>query len=158
MLTLQNNTVWTFTPITEADINTILEIESDSFKTPWNHLSFLNELSCKDACSYAAKWRDAKGDKQLIGYICFRLTTGEMHILKIAVAPQWRGRGVATGLMEKSIAVASKKDISKAFLEVRPANYPAINFYRKIGFQIVGKRKNYYIETNEDALVMMKKL
>jgi ribosomal-protein-alanine N-acetyltransferase len=146
------------TAITKKDIDLILEIENDSFKKPWSRLSFVNEFACQDARIYVVKCRDVNGDEQLIGYICFRLTAGEMHILKLAVALRWREFGVASRLVRKSLDMALEKNILNAFLEVRPTNYPAINFYRKIGFKIVGRRKHYYPETKEDALVMVKNL
>ena len=149
---------WSLTAITKEDIDLILEIENDSFKKPWSRLSFANEFACQDVRTYVVKWRDVNGDEQIIGYICFRLTAGGIHILKLAVALRWRELGVASRLVQKGLDMALEKNILKAFLEVRPTNYPAINFYHKIGFQIIGRRKHYYPETKEDALVMVKNL
>ena len=149
---------WSLTAITKEDIDLILEIENDSFKKPWGRLSFANEFACQNARTYVVKCRDINGDERIIGYICFRLTAGEMHILKLAVALRWRELGVASRLVQKSLDLALEKNILKVFLEVRQTNYPAINFYHKIGFQIVGRQKHYYPETKEDALVMVKNL
>ena len=147
-----------FGAIGEADLDCILEIENLSFAKPWNRLAFLQELRSENGGAYALKSEDAGGRSELMGYVCFRYVFDEMHILKIAVAPRWRGRGAASRLIRKSIAEAAERRISKIFLEVRPSNDPAVRFYLKAGFQIVGKRKNYYAETREDAWVMMKNI
>ena len=149
---------WSFADIGEPDLDSILEIENLSFAKPWCRLSFLNELTCEDAGAVALESVDAGGRRVLIGYICFRFTTDEMYISKIAVTPQWRGLGAASRLIEKSLAEALKRHISKVCLEVRPSNVPAVRFYLKSGFQIVGKRKNYYPETREDAWRMLKNI
>ncbi len=94
----------------------------------------------------------------IIAYICFRMIADEMHILKIAVAPEWRHQGIALWLLEKSLENAVKKGAEVTYLEVRPSNNPAIGLYNKAGFRVVGKRPNYYSETREDALVMIKYL
>lgn len=148
--------LFSFPAINGTDIDAILEIERLSFSHPWNRMSFVNELSAKGACNYAVKRKNSAGIDQIIAYIFFRLIACEMHILKIAVAPKWRSQGVATRLIEKCFSIVLEKGCDKAFLEVRPSNIPAINFYNKNGFNQIGKRPNYFHETREDALVMIK--
>lgn len=147
-----------FTAITESDIDAILPIESHSFQRPWERRSFLGELGLPGAESLAVRHTDPGGHPRIVAYIFFRLVADEMHILKIAVAPEWRCRGIATVLMEKSLELADTKGCSAAYLEMRPANTAAVMLYRKLGFCLIGKRTNYYSETGEDALVMCKKL
>jgi ribosomal-protein-alanine N-acetyltransferase len=149
---------WLLAPVNPADIDSILEIEKNCFQWPWNRISFLGELDCKQACSYSVK-SSVNGEKpQVIAYIFFRIIADELHILRIAVDPNWRGRGVATLLLDKSIKQASAKGARSAFLEVRPSNDSAIGFYRKHRFRLLGKRPNYYSDTREDALVLTKTL
>jgi len=81
-----------------------------------------------------------------------------MYILKIAVTPKRQRQGIATWLLRKSFLLASEKNARVAFIDVRPSNVPAIKLYKKLGFQTVGIRPNYYTETREDALVMRKRL
>lgn len=147
-----------FTAITEADIDAILPIENLSFQRPWGRRSFLSELGLAGAENLAVRQADPGSRQGIVAYIFFRLVADEMHILKIAVAPEWRCRGIATVLMEKSLGLADTKGCGSAYLEVRPGNSAAVRLYRKLGFQLVGKRTNYYSETGEDALVMCKKL
>lgn len=82
----------------------------------------------------------------------------ELHIIRIAVAPDFRSRGVATWLLKQCFKLAGKKDFDCAFIEVRPSNHAAIALYRKLGFDVVGTRPHYYPESGEDAWVMRKKL
>ncbi|MDF1593099.1 MAG: ribosomal protein S18-alanine N-acetyltransferase [Desulfobacterales bacterium] len=145
-----------FTAITEPDIDAILPIESHSFQRPWGRGSFLSELEMPGAENLAVRYTDYGGHERIVAYIFFRLAADEMHILKIAVASEWRCQGIATVLMEKSLALAEHKGGSVAYLEMRPGNTAAVMLYRKLGFRVIGKRTNYYSETGEDALVMSK--
>jgi ribosomal-protein-alanine N-acetyltransferase len=147
-----------FTAITESDIDAILPIESHSFKRPWARQSFLSELGLPGAESLAVRHTDPGGLQHIVAYIFFRLVADEMHILKIAVAPEWRCRGIASVLMKKSMELADTKGCNAAYLEMRPANTAAVTLYRKLGFCVIGKRTNYYSETGEDALVLCKKI
>jgi len=147
-----------FTAITEPDIDAIIPIETLSFSRPWERRSFLSELGVPGAESFAVRHTDSDGHEHFVAYIFFRVVADEMHILKIAVAPSWRCRGIATVLMEQSLEQAGAKGCETAYLEVRPANTAAVMLYRKLGFKVIGKRTNYYSETGEDALVMCKKL
>lgn len=147
-----------FTVINEADIDAILFIENISFQRPWGRVSFLNELALNGAVSLAARHKGSDGRVRIIAYIFFRLVVDEMHILKIAVSPEWRSRGVATLLMKKSLELADERGVSTVYLEVRPSNSAAVLLYRNMGFNVIAQRTNYYTETGEDALVMSKKI
>lgn len=149
---------WHLTTINPADISDILKIERNAFKNPWSRDALLNELSCKGASNYAVKHNHVQGQDTIIAYGFFRLAGPELHILKIAVAHKWRGDGVASWLLNECFKQALKKGVNCAFLEVRPSNHPAIKLYQKLEFQIIGRRPNYYPETREDALVLMKNL
>lgn len=151
-------TLWEISPLQHADIDPILEIERLSFKSPWSRNSFLDELACSDAFSHVVKPETDFQQRPIIAYVCARLTIDEFHILKIAVAPDQRGRGIATRLLNHLFNLALAKGADTAFLEVRPSNTPAINLYKKAGFHFIGRRPKYYPETGEDALVMTKHL
>lgn len=151
-------TQWQLASIYPADIKPILEIERRSFLRPWNRVSFLGELACKQAHSYLVKCSDGQDKEKVIGYIFFRLIEQQLHILKIAVTPNWRCRGVASWLLDQCIAQALEMGAESAFLEVRPSNETATTFYRKQGFRIIDRRPNYYADTREDALVLLKNL
>jgi ribosomal-protein-alanine N-acetyltransferase len=86
------------------------------------------------------------------------MTLDEIHLLKIAVAPRWRRRGIATWLLGFCFGLAQRRNARKVYLEVRRSNGSAIDLYDKVGFQIIGTRPKYYTDTGEDALIMMKSL
>jgi ribosomal-protein-alanine N-acetyltransferase len=145
-------------PVNPVDINPIMEIERRSFAWPWNRVSFLGELTNRHAYSYMVKLSDNTYADKVIAYIFFRQIKAELHILKIAVTPDWRSKGVASGLLKKCFTTGLKRGATSAFLEVRPSNASAMALYRKKGFRLIGRRPNYYADTREDALVLMKNL
>lgn len=142
----------------ETDIEPVLSLENLSFPKPWGRAEFMVELTSPIAINYVAKQLDSQNGEVVIGYSCSQLVIDELSLLKIAVSPDWRCRGVGNQLLKQSMDTAIKKGASKVFLEVRPSNQAALAFYRNSGFRIVGKRPHYYPETREDALVMMKRL
>jgi ribosomal-protein-alanine N-acetyltransferase len=149
---------WQLAAVNPADIDSILEIEQHSFAWPWSRMSFLGELSCRQAFSYSVNWDHGHKDNQIVAYIFFRIFAEELHILRIAVTPRWRCRGVASCLLGECFKLASEMKVQVAFLEVRPSNYSAMALYHKEGFKVIGSRPNYYTDTREDALVLMKNL
>ena len=149
---------WHLATINPGDISDILKIERNAFKNPWSRDALLDELSCKGACNFVVKRNHVQDLYAIIAYGFFRLIVPELHILKIAVVQKRRGDGVASWLLNECFKRALKKGADCTYLEVRPSNHPAIKLYQKLGFQIIGRRPNYYPETREDALVMMKNM
>jgi len=149
---------WYLTAVQSVDIDPILEIEQHSFRIPWSRASFLAELSAADTLNFVVKHRNENLDEHIVAYVFFRLTANELHLLRLAVSPEWRGQGIATWLLGKCLNWGLKRGAASVFLEVRPSNSPALALYQKFGFEVIGKRSNYYPETREDALVMMKNL
>ncbi len=140
--------------MTTADITRIIPIEKASFPRPWNSKSYFRELFSKTSNCFTVKKNNHATENDIIAYICFRLFETRMHLLKIAVSPEWRRSGIAEWLIGKSIQTAEKKGADSAFLEVRPSNRKALAMYNKLGFNIIGKEPNYYAEDREDALIM----
>lgn len=147
-----------FSVITASDLDSILAIEHLSFQRPWGRSAFLDELKFPGSSNFAA-WRlDVADCQKIVAYVFFRTVFDEMHILKIAVAPEWRCRGIGAALMNKGLALAESLGCHVAYLEVRPGNFTAVKLYRKLGFSMIAKRTGYYPETGEDALVMCREL
>ena len=141
-----------------ADIDGILKIEAASFRQPWGRQAILDELHVQDAIRFVARPQMAlPGEAAVIGYLFARMLTDVLHLMKIAVDPQWRNRGTATVMLAAVQAQARRRGAVMAVLEVRPTNTAAIAFYRKAGFQSIGTRPNYYPITGESALVMSKR-
>jgi [ribosomal protein S18]-alanine N-acetyltransferase len=133
-----------------SDLPCVLEIERLLFSTPWSEDSFLNEIYKKYAIS-----KVAVVDGDVIGYICANFILHEAHILNLAVLPAFQRRGVATALMNGSLEELKQKGCVFMYLEVRASNTGARRFYELFGFKVTDVRKKYYINPNEDALLMM---
>lgn len=135
-------------PMTEADLDAVLQIEQSSFPLPWKREHFLHEIEAPHSFPFVA---DCGGT--LAGYVCLMSLFEEAQILDIAVAIGQRGRGVGRLLMEKAFAVAREKGAEIMALEVRESGAAAIGLYQALGFKRVGIRANYY-ESNENAVLM----
>ena len=147
---------WHLEHINHADLEPILAIEQNSFRRPWGRLSFEGELRNRSACNFAVKSTEVETSGQVIGYAFWHLVTDEVHVLKVAVTPAWRGQGVASRLLERCFTLSVEQGAKSAHLEVRPSNIAAIELYQKLGFELVGRRPKYYSDSKEDALLMMK--
>ena len=141
-----------------ADINPIVEIDRHAFGWPWKRVYFRGELTSKQTINFTLKTVDQENRQNVIGYIICRLVNKELHILRIAVKPKWRGHGLAGRLLARALGKAVKSGARSAYLEVRPSNKSAIAFYHRQGFRLMGKKPQYYTDTREDALVLMKNL
>lgn len=131
----------------------VLEIERESFSTPWSEESFLNEMSGYGCGAYAALM-----DGEVVGYICTSRVFDEGHILNLAVAPAWRRKEIAKALAKRGLDELKAGGCLRVYLEVRVSNEAAIALYEGFGFKPAGIRKTYYVLPEEDALVMMKRL
>jgi ribosomal-protein-alanine N-acetyltransferase len=150
---------WQLEVITPQDLDGILTIDYLAFKRPWNRNLFLEELACDNAFSYSVRCNQTDQSPVIIAYVFWRIVLTELHIIRIAVAQDFRSRGLATWLLQQCFKLAKqKKDFDSVYIEVRPSNKAAIALYRKLGFQVIGTRPNYYPESNEEALVMKKQI
>jgi len=147
---------WQLVSLNHADLEPILAIEQNSFQRPWDRLSLELALRCHNACNYAVKPTEGRACGPFIAYAFLRLLGDEVHLQKVAVTPAWRGQGVATWLLEQCFSLSVEQGARSAHLEVRPSNIPAVELYRKLGFELVGKRPGYYSDSKEDALLMIK--
>ena len=147
---------WHLEHINHADLEPILVIEQNSFQRPWGRLSFEGELRDHSACNFAVKSTEVETSGQVIGYAFWHLIADEVHVLKVAVTPAWRGQGIASRLLERCFTLSVEQGAKSAHLEVRPSNITAIELYQKLGFERVGRRPKYYTDSKEDALLMMK--
>ena len=139
------------TPAHLDDLPDLLRIESASFSQPWSKADFLAELS-KTTPSITVARRDR--NSPVLGYLCFWEVAGEIQILNLAVAPDYRRQGVGRTLVNFLLKRAEEKKITKVFLEVRPSNQAALTLYHSLGFKLLYRRPDYYPPEGEDALVM----
>jgi ribosomal-protein-alanine N-acetyltransferase len=128
----------------------VLRIEATAHPRPWSMSIFLSELAEGDRRLYLA----ARSGHHLVGYAGMMLTGLEAHVTNIAVDQAWRRRQVGLRLMYELVSRARAQGVVTMSLEVRAGNDQAQALYRRFGFQNGGLRRNYYRESNEDALVM----
>ena len=131
-------------------LDSILEIENRSFPAPWSQRAFIQEIENPISHIWALL-----ADNQLVGYICFWLFDREIQLINIAVHPDETGKGLGHHLMIRMIETGLSKGSQYIWLEVRPSNLPAKRLYHRLGFEEIGRRRGYYRETKEDAIVMV---
>jgi len=140
--------------MTLDDLDEVLSIEKASFHTPWSRGAFRYELTQ----NRVARSTVVRAGRELLGYLCLWEIGHEIHVTNLAVHPRHRRRGVARCLLGAMIEDARRKNVELVFLEVRPTNAEALALYQSLGFQVIGRRKGYYFDTGEDALVMEARL
>jgi [ribosomal protein S18]-alanine N-acetyltransferase len=131
------------------DLDVIVELEKVLFSQPWDLESFEYELEQPYSESYVVVC-----DDRIIAYFMMWSLLDEMHVLNIAVIPEYRRKGIARWLLEMFIEKSQQNHIRIIHLEVRESNDGAIRLYEKIGFKTVGRRRNYYSDPAEDAVLM----
>ena len=138
--------------LTLKHIDDIVEIEKLSFKTPWTKEAFISELT-RNKC---AKYRAVFSNEKVVGYGGMWIMIDEAHVTNIAIHPEFRGIGLGNLIMEDLLNVARNNGARSMTLEVRTGNLTALNLYKKFGFLEVARRKGYYQDTGEDAIIMWK--
>ena len=129
----------------------VLAIESRVYPRPWSTSLFLSEMAQRTTRTYLV----AKHEGEVVGYAGMMFLPQEAHVTNIAVDPDWHGHRIGSQLLLKVITEALARGSDRISLEVRVSNAVAQDMYAKFGFSVVGVRKGYYIETNEDAYVMV---
>lgn len=135
----------------EIHVPQIAELEKKCFHDPWSENSIASELNNR-----LSLWLVAVEDERVIGYVGSQTVLGETDMMNIAVHPDHRKQGVATALITELVDALGKRGSHSLMLEVRCSNETAISVYRKLGFWEVGRRKNYYRNPKEDALILRK--
>ncbi|AJY71236.1 ribosomal protein S18-alanine N-acetyltransferase [Geobacter sulfurreducens] len=139
----------TIMPMTEGDLDEVLQIESDSFPRPWTRDHFVAELASPRSFPVVA--RSPGG--LIAGYICPTLLFDEGEILDVAVRRDFRGQGIGALLVTHAVAELAGRGARTVHLEVRVSNTSARTLYRRLGFAETGRRPRYY-ENGEDAVLM----
>ncbi|MDQ3940767.1 MAG: ribosomal protein S18-alanine N-acetyltransferase [Actinomycetota bacterium] len=139
------------TKMRRRHLRKVLSIEARVYPRPWSASLFLSELAQRSTRSYIV----AKHQGDVAGYAGMMFIGKEAHVTNIAVDPDWHGRKVGTRLLLTLVTEAIARGAEILSLEVRVSNDIAQSMYEKFGFSPVNIRKGYYIETNEDALVMI---
>ena len=139
--------------MTEHDLLEVVEIEELSGISAWGWDAYHKELqSPEDVIMLVA--RIGYEGNAMAGFIVSRLVAGELHINNVAVRPEFRRRGFAAQLLTAVLREGQRNGARLAFLEVRAGNAAAQGLYRGRGFQVTGRRRRYYNQPVEDALLM----
>jgi [ribosomal protein S18]-alanine N-acetyltransferase len=134
--------------LTYADLPQVIAIERRAFPTPWSLAMFVLELSKPSGICLAAL-----ADEKIVGYlVCSRYDT-VWHLMNIAVDDRLRRQGIASALLVRLFELADKPN-AQYTLEVRTSNDGAIQLYERFGFRSAGRRRAYYHDNREDALIM----
>jgi len=130
-----------------SDLPAALAIERRSFETPWSLAMFVLELSKPSGICLAAE-----GETGLVGYLVCSRYDEVWHLMNVAIHPDKRRARIATDLIERLFEEAGPG--ARYTLEVRVSNGPAIAMYQRFGFKSAGRRRRYYHDNGEDALIM----
>ena len=147
--------------MTLQDVSAVAAIEKMCFSLPWSEQSLIDSVKREDTMflvceEFDEKNSDDTGDENsnIVGYIGMYLSFDEGDITNVAVSPAHRKKGYGEALVSKAKELAKEKQLEMILLEVRVSNAPAISLYKKMGFEELGIRKNFYEHPVEDAIIM----
>ena len=132
-------------------MSAVAALETICFSDPWSENSVSSELKNK-----LSLWLVAEENGTVAGYIGSQTCGEESDVMNVAVHPDFRRRGIAEALVNALVAELKAIGSHCLTLEVRASNVPAIALYEKMGFSEIGRRKNYYRNPREDALILRK--
>ena len=136
--------------MTMDDVPAVHEIERLSFATPWPAYAFQQELSGNRLARYLV----ARAGGTVVAFAGVWLMVDEAHITTFGVHPDWRRQGVGRQLLLAVMETGAALGARRLTLEVRAGNSAAQALYRSFGFEAVGRRRAYYTDDGEDAIVM----
>ena len=139
--------------MTAADVTVVEEIEQQ-FPSPWTKAQISVELERNSGISLVAE----KDENVLVGWCCGMVFPPETELLKIAVLRESQRMGVARLLLHHFLQFVEASGVEQIFLELRSANTPALQLYRRFGWQVQGIRKNYYTNPADDATLLIRSL
>jgi ribosomal-protein-alanine N-acetyltransferase len=149
-MSVRKSDLYNFLPMSIKDLNKIYDLELESYDFPWT-----KEI-LRDCILYKYDSFVVFFNKNLVGYIIAKITYPETHILNLTVKKSFRKKGIGRSLIELIISEARLRNSENIILEVRVDNIQAQSLYKKLNFEIIGTRKDYYESENgrEDAYVL----
>ncbi|MFQ5608310.1 MAG: ribosomal protein S18-alanine N-acetyltransferase [Candidatus Zixiibacteriota bacterium] len=136
----------------ERDATAVAALESRIFSDAWSAELFRESLAAPDGGGIIIESGEG-AQTRLIGYACYYSAAGETHLTNIAVSPESRRQGFAEQLLRRVFNRARESGSEAIFLEVRPSNTAARQLYERRGFHVLYRRKRYYHDPCEDAIV-----
>ena len=148
----------------EADVQTVQEIEREIFATPWPRNAYYRELASRTSAHYVVLRQEAAEaapgstrpdiDASLVAYGGMWRMYDEAHVTTIGVRKDMHHRGYGRILFAGLVQAAYDMGAKWITLEVRPSNENAMRMYENFGFKVIGRRRGYYTDNGEDAIVM----
>lgn len=132
------------------DLEQVIAIDQVSFSLPWPSRTFQYELTDNPASRCWVAELDGRVAAMLVGW----LIVDELHIATIATHPDFRGQGIGKAILLHALRSARDEGVLKSFLEVRASNVMAQKMYKSFGYVEDGRRKEYYKDNAEDAILM----
>lgn len=136
--------------MTVEDIPAVIELDQKSFSLPWPERSFRFELTDNPA----SRCWVAEVDRKVVAMIVVWLLVDEAHVATVATDPDFRRQGIAKKLLSHTLRRLMDEGARSSFLEVRESNIAAQEMYRKFGYVKIGRRRRYYRDNDEDAILM----
>ncbi len=147
-------------PASEIDLPGVLRIERESFSDPWSAESFETSLALDRMHFLVADGAGIGegGGSEVLGYVIALVVLDEAEIANIAVSASARCRGIGGQLLDAMVADLVQQAVQKVYLEVRESNVAARALYESRDFREVGRRRGYYRQPSEDALVLKREI
>ncbi len=136
--------------MTLEDVPAIVQLDQVSFSLPWPERSFRFEVTDNPA----SRCWVAEIDQRIAGMVVAWLFVNEVHIATIATHPDFRRMGIGSRLLSHTLLQALEEGARSSFLEVRESNLAAQEMYRRFGYEETGRRRRYYRDNDEDAILM----
>ncbi len=136
--------------INAADLDQVMAIEIDNYEHPWPKSFFLNDLASTQSICLGG-WLD----DNLVCYATAMCAGIEMHITNVSVKKNYQRKGLGSHMMNILEKAGKERGCAYAYLEVRTSNTPALEMYKRLGYNVAYTRRRYYLD-GEDAYVMEK--
>ena len=140
----------TIRKMTVDDVSAVVDLDKKSFSLPWPERSFRFELTDNPA----SRCWVAEREGNIVGMIVVWLIVDEAHVATIAIDPEYRRQGIGKRLLAHALRHMIRDGARSSFLEVRESNRVAQEMYRKFGYEVTGRRRRYYRDNDEDAILM----
>ncbi len=137
----------------ERDIKEMTQLDQMCFAMPWSEESFYDEIVKNELAYYVV----AEIGQKVVGYVGSWMILDEGHITHVAVHPGFRKKGIGHAMLSRLFEYCEEHGVVSHTLEVRPSNQAALTLYGQFGFQEAGRRKAYYENNGEDALILWRR-
>lgn len=144
-------------PLTDRQLNAVVKLDKLCLGGLWSQEGYQRELNSPNSellVLSASGDRDLSPKERIIGVGCFWAILEEAHITILAIHPDCQSQGLGQVLLWTLLQKAARQKLDRATLEVRSSNQVALSLYQKFGFEVAGRRKKYYQNNNEDALIL----